>query len=279
MARRAGHNNSDSCFFVRFRLIRPVNLFTLSLGAALAGCEQPSIAWNDPVTIAAPAGPARLSVTAAGDARWITDSVLATPVGNACPGSLRWARDENSVYAAWWVPRADSTAWLYAAASANGGATWNPGAAVDTTDAGDRGCNRPAPSVAASGADVHVAYSMRSAEGTGVFLAHSMDRGAMFHSPIPVSYGDRIVDVAVAAEGATVAVAYEEPSGAPGAISLAVSRTQGHTIEIHTRASRTVDRARSPSVAIAGHSIAVVWRPLEATDVVATTARVGTIKP
>ena len=81
-------------------------------------------------------------------------------------------------------------------------------------------------SVAASGDDVHVAYSMRSAEGTGVFLAHSMERGAMFHSPISVSYGDRIVDVAVAAEGATVVVAYEEPSGAAGMISLAVSRTQ-----------------------------------------------------
>jgi hypothetical protein len=263
---------NHSCFLVRFRL-------ALSLSAILAGCEQPSIAWRDPVTIAAPDGPARLSVNATGDTQWIRDSLVTPPVSNACPGSVREARDGNAVYATWWEPHADSTARLYAAVSADAGTTWKASVAVDTADTGDQGCNRPAPSVAVSGADVHIAYSMRSAEGTGVFLVHSMERGAMFHTPIPVSYGDRIVDVAVAAEGTTVVVAYEEPSGAPGRISLAVSRTQGHAIEIHTQSSRTVDRARSPTVAMAGHTIAVAWRPLETTDAHAMTVRVGTIEP
>jgi len=267
---------ADSLSSVRSRVGIGLRIVTIALATA---CEGRALAWTDPSPIAAPEGPSTLVITDSGDVRWVTDSVVIVPMSGACAKSLSWARDGKRVFATWWAPRADSSARLMLAASGDAGSTWKPPVAVDTLDVSDRGCARPAPSVAVAGPDVHVAYSMRSAEGTGVFLAHSMDGGAMFHSPIPASYGDRMVDVAVAAQGSNVIVAYEEPSGTPGTISLALSRTQGHTFEIHTRASRAVDRARSPRVAIAGQRIAVTWLPLDAHEARTATARVAIIEP
>jgi len=98
---------------------------------------------------------------------------------------------------------------------------------------------------------------MIAPEGTGVFFAHFM--GSMLHSPVPVIYGERLVATAIAAEGDRVAVAYEEPNGARRQIDVAVSATQGHLFEVHMTASRPVDAATTPEVALAGRSLAVAW--------------------
>jgi len=247
----------------------------------LAACDGSPVVWTDPTPMSTPPRLARLVLSDAGEAAWVTEpqAQLPPPVPGECGASMRLARAGTDVYAVWWAVRPDSTARVVVAVSHNGGTTWTPSVAVDTADVSARGCDRPSPSIAATGADVHVVYAMRSAEGTGVFLAHSMDRGAMFHAPIPVSYGDRLVETAVAADGQVVAVAYEEPSGAPDAVRLALSRSQGHIVEVHMPASRAVDGARSPRVAIAVGRVAVAWTVRDQRGGEATMVRVGAIEP
>jgi hypothetical protein len=81
----------------------------------------------------------------------------------------------------------------------------------------------------------------------------------MLHSPVPVIYGERLVATAIAAEGDRAVVAYEEPNGTREQIDLALSSTQGHIFEWHTTASRSVDAAMAPAVALAGREVAVSW--------------------
>src|SRR5262249_40937558 len=151
----------------------------------------------------------------------------------------------------------DSSAVLEAAWSSDSGRTWGKTAPVDTTDISSRGCDRPAASIATSGDDLHIAYSMIAPEGTGVFFAHFMD--SMLHSPVAVIYGERMVPAAIAAEGDRVAVAYEEPNGTRQQVDVALSQTQGHIFEWHATASRDIDAATQPSVALSGQRLAVTW--------------------
>jgi hypothetical protein len=174
-----------------------------------------------------------------------------------CAGSVRATRGTHELHAAWWSVRRDSSAGLYAATSNDSGRTWSAPSPVDTSDVSSRGCNRPPPSVAIVGDDLHVAYSMAAPEGTGVFFAHFM--GAMLHSPVAVIYGDRLVPAALAVDGDTVAVAYTAPNGSRPQVDVAISWTQGHIFEYHGTASRDVDVAASPTVALDGREIAVGW--------------------
>jgi hypothetical protein len=65
---------------------------------------------------------------------------------NACAGLVRVvAAAGGERYAAWWAPRADSSAHLLAAHSSDGGVTWPHSYVVDSLDRGTRGCRRPAP--------------------------------------------------------------------------------------------------------------------------------------
>jgi hypothetical protein len=111
--------------------------------------------------------------------------------------------------------------------------------------------------LATSGDDLHTAYSMIAPEGTGVFFAHFM--GSMLHSPVVVIYGERLVATAIAAEGDRVAVAYEEPNGSRQQVDVSVSVTQGHIFERHSVASRSIDAASAPAIALAGQHVAVSW--------------------
>jgi hypothetical protein len=90
-----------------------------------------------------------------------------------------------------------------------------------------------------------------------------MDRGTMYHSPVAIVYGDRIVDVGVAALHDTVAVAYADPSMRYPRIGLALSRTLGHIFEMRiptVAGTGSGDAsASSPAVALAPGRIAVAW--------------------
>ena len=166
---------------------------------------------------------------------------------------------------------------LYTSASSDSGKTWGTPVKVDTADTGVHACERPAPSIAVVGDDLHIAYSMTASEGTGVFFAHFL--GSMVHSPVAVIYGDRIVPTAIAAEGNRVAVAYEQPNGSRHQVGLALSSTQGHIFETHTTASRDIDDATSPSVALAGNTIAISWLSPRAGDTTMTrVVRVGHLR-
>lgn len=169
--------------------------------------------------------------------------------GTRCDASLRIARREGGdVVAVWWAVRPDSTAVLLAARgtlllegdqhgrapSRVTEATWEPAIVVDSIDRGAHGCARPAPAITFEPRTgyVHVSYAMDAPEGTGVFFAHSMDAGRMFHSPVSIVYGPRLATTAIGARGDTVAVAYEDPnSSTPPQVALALSVTAGHIFE------------------------------------------------
>jgi hypothetical protein len=110
-----------------------------------------------------------------------------------------------------------------------------------------------------------VSYGLVAPEGTGVFFAHSMDRGVTFHAPVAIVYGDLLGATSVAASGDVVAVAFEDPSGRAARVGLALSHTMGHIFEDRmVPVSDDNGAAAQPQVAVAGREIAIAWR--EGTD-------------
>jgi hypothetical protein len=242
---------------VRFRVWPAVLVLAVA-------CEKPPIEWSDPV--AAPSDSAS-SIVLQGDGRIAPASRLSIQAPSApgqCAQSVRVARDSlGDVYAVWWQLRSDSTADLVLAHSSDG-RTWDTPIRVDTLDAGRVGCRRVAPSIDAHGGSVHVAYSMAAREGPGIFASHSMDQGAMFHSPVAVVYGERIGGAAIAAKGDVVVVAYEDPNTEPRRISVALSRTMAHLFQSRMSVSPPGARARAPDVTLGNRRVAVTW--LEGTE-------------
>jgi hypothetical protein len=190
----------------------------------------------------------------------------------ACPASIASTTDGPSVYAVWLRRRPDSSVAVIASRSDDGGARWTPPAMVDSVDVGLAGCARPGPSIAAAERYVHVSYSLKAPEGHGVFFAHSMDRGATFHSPMIVVYGDRLSATATAAQGMRVAIAYEDPSGSGKRIDVALSSTQGHTFEPRERASPENMPATRPRISIRDSIVALSFAGIDST---ARAVRIG----
>ena len=194
-------------------------------------CDTSSVRWEEPQALSA-------------------DTTAATPVAFAvpadpamCRGSAASAVDKGMQFTAWLHLRPDSTVSVVAARW--DGANWSAPATVDSLDTGKFGCKRPAPSIAVSDdGSVHVAYSIKAPEGYGV-----MDRGAMFHYPMIIVYGDRLSATAIATSGPRVAIAYEDPSGSVRRINLALSSTQGHTFEPREPASPDEMTATHPRIA------------------------------
>jgi hypothetical protein len=253
----------------------------LVLALVCASCDTPPVEWADPVAIAQPAGAARLVVDSSGATRYVVDAVPSAVPPSAqggCAASIVSAVDSTSLFAVWWAARHDSSAALYAARSTDGGRSWAAAFAIDTSDVSTNGCSRPPPAVAVLGDDVFVAYAMAAPEGIGVFSAHTM--GGMVHSPVAAIFGDKLVNVAIATQGDHVAVAYEDPNGSRSRIGLALSQTQGHIFESHLTASRDVDDATAPAVALDGSWIAVSWslkRPSATGGATSRVVRVGHI--
>ena len=249
---------------------------------ALAACTgAPPLTWENAVTRTGDALPGRLRIDG-GELRFTTDTtaLVAPVVQGSCPGSVRVALSGASGaerYAAWWAPRPDSSAALLSARSTDGGKSWSVPEPVDTADHRATGCERPAPSIAADSASgyVHVAYSMRDAQGAGIFFSHSMERGKMFHWPVTIVYGDHLTDVAIAVRGDTVAIAYVEPSSDHPQLGLALSHTTGHIFEERFTVPSSSD-AGDPAIAIAPGRLGVAWihhTPGGAASLVTRTAR------
>ncbi len=169
--------------------------------------------------------------------------------------------DTRAAYASWFTARADSSVLLRVARSDDGGRTWNAAVTADSTDVGRTGCARPTPFLAADSLNgyVHLAYHLVAIEGAGLFFTHSMERGALFHEPVPIVYGDRPSTASVASRGDTVIVAYEDPNSRLPRLGLALSRTQGHIFESRVAASDETGEARTPLVAVRGARIVVAW--------------------
>ena len=261
----------------------------LSLGAlavVLTACEKGPVEWKgDTRQLALPVSGAESS---AGDAHLVLRadgspalepvvSIATVPADTAaCPGSLRIAAlSPTEIYSAWWSRRENGRALLFSARSDNAGATWAATVPVDTTDRGTLSCARPAPSIAADSTSgyVHVTYFLNSPTGPGVFFSHSMDRGDLFHSPVPIMYGDRPSASAVTAADSLVIVAFEDPNSQRPQIALAMSRTWGHIFARERPAASTgTTTAERPLVALRASQVAVGWR-----NGSAVTARVGTL--
>ena len=231
----------------------------------LTACTPDPVKWDSERRSDAPV-PAGSRLTLQGEGEPAMVSAWSPPMLPAgtprCEGSLVAALARgDTAFAAWWAPRADSSALLVVARSDDGGHNWHPPEVADSTDQGRIGCARPAPFIAADTTNgyVHVVYFMVAAEGPGVFFTHSMGQGVMFHSPVPVVYGERASASAVACNGDTVAVAYIDPNAALPQLWLALSRTTGHIFESRTEVSPSTEEAARPAVAVRGHRIAVAW--------------------
>ncbi len=258
---------------------------TLALGA----CEKGPVEWRgEALTLAMPASGDEGSVPV--DAQLVLRpdgspalepiaAVSSTPTDPAaCPGSFRVsALSPTEIYGVWWSRRDGGRAVLLASRSDDAGGTWTTAVPVDTTDRGSVGCARPAPAIAADGSSgyVHVTYFLDAAGGPGVFFAHSMDRGELFHSPVPIMYGDRPSSTAVAAADSVVVVAFEDPNGEHAQISLAMSSTWGHIfVRERPEASTGTPEAERPLVALRNQLVAVGWQGKDRSVV----TRVGTLK-
>jgi hypothetical protein len=256
-------------------------------GAILAvsgACAPAPVDWAAERTLPQTPGTA---VALTPDGSIVADSMAAlasrvtAPAGPVCPGSLRLSRAGSTVFGVWWAPRADSSASLLAARSADGGMTWTAPAPVDTTDRAVTGCRREAPAIAADSASgyVHVSYAMLAPEGPGLFFSHSMDGGVTFHAPVAILYGDRLGRTSVAADGDVVAVGFEDPNSSTPRIGVALSHTMGHIFEERILPlSDDVGAASHPLTAVRGRRIAVAWEQRADTGAPAALAvRVGTL--
>lgn len=261
---------------LRLRALRSLNseLLVCAMVVGVLACGKPPVEWSgDGESLAMPArgdesaapADAQLVLRSDGSPALVAIAPAATmPVDSAaCPGSFRVAAiSKTELYGVWWTQRDSSHASLVAARSDDGGATWNKTVPVDTTDRGGLACARPAPSISADSISryVHVTYFLHGPAGPGVFFAHSMERGELFHSPVPIMYGDRPSASAVASADSVVVVAFEDPNTQNPRISIAMSRTWGH-IFTRDRPEASVGAAsvEKPLVAVKFPEIAVGW--------------------
>lgn len=253
----------------------------------LAACVPQPVEWDAEVTrtTGALADSLMLDLDAALAprfvARWSPPTWPDEPA--LCRASLRAGTSPGGVsYASWFQVRSDSSVVLRVARSDDRGRTWHAPVTADSTDVGRAGCGRDAPyiSVDSLSGYVHVVYHLVGREGAGIFFAHSMDGGSLYHEPVPIVYGDRPGAAAVASNGDTVAVAFEDPNSRMPRLGLALSMTQGHIFERRAAVSDETGEARTPRVALRGGRIAIAWTTTQRGGSVARTAtRAGTILP
>jgi len=248
------------------------------LASLVAACNAGPIDWQDSVL---PAAALEFAPTLAFDAtgHLVTASARnrTLPTAGQC-ATVRAARSASGViYATWWSLRSDNSADLMAATSVDG-RVWSKPVRVDSADVGRSGCDRSPPVIAADGDNVHIVYAMQAREGPGIFLSHSMDRGALFHSPVAVVYGERPGLASIAARGNFVVVAYEDPNTSPTRISVAVSTTMAHLFDYQQVVSMTGAAAAAPHVTMDGTRVIVSWVRAPAESSSARVARVGIVR-
>lgn len=177
-------------------------------------------------------------------------------------------RNQSEVFRAWWAVRSDSNGVLSMQRSTDGGRTWQSPVNVDDRDRGRRGCNRPAPAISYDSVSkyVYLAYFLDASDGAGVFFAHSMDEGRMFHSPVPVVYGNNPARAAVAGHGDSVVVVFEDPNSTIPTLGIVLSHTTGHIFEQRDEVTPEELRAALPWVSLNSNRITVWWMTPDAFD-------------
>jgi hypothetical protein len=193
-----------------------------------------------------------------------------------CIRTIRTAYSKPYVFAVWFSANADGSVILSMHRSRNGGASWEMPVVVDDRDKGRRGCDRPAPGVFFDRGTgfLHIVYFLEGSDGAGVFFAHSMDEGRMFHSPVPVVYGNAPSVASVAANGDSVVVVFEDPNSTTARIGIVLSRTTGHIFEQRAQVTPDDVPAIAPWVHLDHRQITVWWKT-PATSPGANDDRVG----
>jgi hypothetical protein len=107
---------------------------------------------------------------------------------------------------------------------------------------------------------VHLVYFIEASDGAGVFFAHSMDKGGMFHSPVPVVYGNSPSLASVAANGDSVVVAFEDPNSTTQRIGIVLSHVTGHIFDQRGQATPDDVAAIAPWVSLDHDRIRVWWK-------------------
>ena len=180
----------------------------------------------------------------------------------SCIRSIRAAGDSLDLFRVWWSSRADSSVVLSLQRSRDQGRTWLAPMVVDSTDRGRRGCDRPAPGTVFDPRSgyLYVVYFLEPSMGAGIFFAHAMDRGEMFHAPVPVMYGKRPAAASVTGHGDSVVVVFEDPNASQSRVGYALSHTSGHFFEERGRVTPNEEVATAPWVALDGMRITVWWK-------------------
>src|SRR5215210_5513596 len=156
-------------------------LLTWSL-VLLFGCAKEPVEWGD-VSY-------RLSKLGDPDARSAVMSANLPSVAGAaapCIRSIRNAGAPSDLFRVWWASRSDSSAVLSMQHSGNHGATWEAPVSVESRDGGRRGCDRPSPGIFFDSVSsyLHIVYFIEGPDGAGIYFTHSLDKGGMFHAPVP----------------------------------------------------------------------------------------------
>jgi hypothetical protein len=237
---------------MRFRAL--TTLFPL---VGLSACVKEPVRWGDVSYRHSQLGDpdARSAVMSAN-----LPSVAAAPA--PCIRSIRTVGTGDDLFRAWWSSRSDSSVVLSMQRSGDRGASWQAPVVVEARDRGRRGCDRPAPGVfydPVSGY-LHLVYFIEGNDGAGVFFAHSMDKGGMFHAPVAVVYGNAPSAASVAGIGDSVVVAFEDPNATTPRIGIALSRSAGHIFEQRGQATPDDVPAALPWIALDHGKITVWWK-------------------
>ena len=229
----------------------------LSLLLGLSACVKEPVEWGD-VSY-------RQSQLGDPDARSAVMSAYLPVIAVApapCIRSIRTVGAGPDLFRVWWASRNDSSVVLSMQHSRDRGATWEAPVDVESRDRGRRGCDRPAPRIfydQVSGY-LHLVYFIEGSDGAGVFFAHSMDNGKMFHAPVAVVYGNVPSDASVAGVGDSVVVVFEDPNATAPRIGIALSGSAGHIFEQRGQATPDDVRAVAPWVALDHGRITVWWK-------------------
>ena len=251
---------------MRYRAL--IALFSL---LTLSACVGEPVEWGNVSYRLSKLGDpdARSAVMSAG-----LPAVVGAPA--PCIRSIRTAGAGSDLFRAWWAIHSDSSALLSMQRSADKGATWEAPVTVESRDRGRRGCERPAPGIfydPVSGY-LHLVYFIEASDGAGVFFAHSMDKGGMFHAPVAVVYGNAPSVASVAGIGDSVVVVFEDPNSTTPRIGIALSRSAGHIFEERGQATPDDVPAITPWVALDNRRITVWWKT-PASSVAGSDDRVG----
>lgn len=181
---------------------------------------------------------------------------------SSCIQSVRAAGDSLDLFRVWWSSRPDSSVVLATQRSSDRGGTWFAPIVIDSVDSGRRGCRRPAPGTAfdPTSGFLYVVYYIEPKTGAGIFFSHSMDRGELFHAPVPVIYGKRPGAGSVTGRGDSVVVVFEDPNASQPRVGYALSHTSGHIFEQRGRVTPNEEIATAPWVALTGNVVTVWWK-------------------